>query len=182
VKYAEENYKLMSRLSEMLLEDDDYVGVEVGIETGSPDLAEKIMPAKALPYSAREWPSVVIDAFSIMHELRIVPAATLITGIPEEKPEDVTKSLELVDELKPYRSLIVPMYFVPMGLLRDKNWYRAQPTQEQMDLMKACLRHDLFWIDDLARWYLRKANPLLRLSIRIFISLVKRAASRYLFI
>jgi len=87
-----------------------------------------------------------------------------------------------VDELKPYRSLIVPMYFVPMGLLRDKNWYRAQPTQEQMDLMKACLRHDLFWIDDLARWYLRKANPLLRLSIRIFISLVKRAASRYLFI
>jgi radical SAM superfamily enzyme YgiQ (UPF0313 family) len=177
VKYAEENYSLITRLSEIILQgEDDYIGVEVGIETGSPGLAGETMPAKAAPYPAESWPSIVKEAFSIMHDSRIVPAATLILGLPNEKPEDLVKTLELIDELKGFRSLIIPMYFVPMGVLKNGEWYRVKPTGEQLEVMKACLRHDLFWIRDLSGWYFNKMNPFIRFSLRTVIFLVDRVA------
>ncbi|RDD53050.1 MAG: radical SAM protein [Candidatus Korarchaeota archaeon NZ13-K] len=178
VKYAEESFGLISRISGML--GDDYKGVEVGIETGSPRLAERIMPAKAKPYDVREWRQVVIDAFSIMHEAKIIPAATLITGLPEERPEDTIASIELVEDLRDFRSLIVPMYFVPMGLLRGESWYDREPTEEQLELMRVCLRHDLRWVEDIARWYMRDLNPLARYLLSLFLSILRVASRRFL--
>jgi len=180
VKYAEENYSLITRLSEIILQDEhDYIGVEVGIETGSPRLAEKIMPAKAAPYPAGSWPSIVKDAFSIMHESRVVPAATIIIGMPDEKPDDLVKTLELIEELKDFRSLIIPMYFVPMGVLRNGEWYRAKPNGEQLEVMKACLKHDLRWIKDLSNWYFNKTNPFVKISLKTVIFLVERVAKGF---
>jgi len=177
VKYAQENYSLISRLSEIILRDEnDFIGVEVGIETGSPELAEKIMPAKAAPYPARFWPEIVKESFSIMHDSRIVPAATIILGIPGETSRDLVKTLELIDELKPFRSLIVPMYFVPMGVLKNKEWYKAKPSEEQLEIMKACLKHDIYWIKDLAKWYLKDMNPFVKYSLKAVISLVEKVA------
>jgi radical SAM superfamily enzyme YgiQ (UPF0313 family) len=177
VKYAEENHSLITRLSEIILQDEhDYIGVEVGIETGSPRLAEKIMPAKAAPYPAGSWPSIVKDAFSIMHESRVVPAATIIIGMPDEKPDDLVKTLELIEELKDFRSLIIPMYFVPMGVLKNGEWYRAKPNGEQLEVMKACLKHDLRWIKDLSNWYFNKTNPFVKISLKTVIFLVERVA------
>ncbi|NHV98055.1 MAG: B12-binding domain-containing radical SAM protein [Thaumarchaeota archaeon] len=180
VKYAEENYSLITRLSEIILQDEhDYIGVEVGIETGSPRLAEKIMPAKAAPYPAGSWPSIVKDAFSIMHESRVVPAATIIIGMPDEKPDDLVKTLELIEELKDFRSLIIPMYFVPMGVLKNGEWYRAKPNGEQLEVMKACLKHDLRWIKDLSNWYFNKTNPFVKISLKTVIFLVERVAKGF---
>lgn len=178
VKYAEDELKLISRIREIL--GDQYRGVEVGIETGSSRLAERVMPAKALPYSAKDWRNIVVDAFAIMHDNKIIPAATLITGLPEEKPEDTVASIELVEDLRDFRSLIVPMYFVPMGLMRGENPYKREPTEEQLELMKVCLRHDLRWIEDIAKWYMKDLNPLARRLLSFFISAVKAASRKFL--
>ena len=78
VKYAEEEYGLIRKLVEII--NQEFIDVEVGIETGSPELARKIMPVKAKPYDVEDWPEIVVDAFSIMHENNIVPAATIILG------------------------------------------------------------------------------------------------------
>jgi radical SAM superfamily enzyme YgiQ (UPF0313 family) len=95
----------------------DWWGVEIGIETGSVEIAKKIMPAKAHPFKAEEWPDVVRNGMGIMHDNMLVPACTLIVGLPEEKPDDVLKTMELLDDLKDCRSLIVPLFFVPLGRL-----------------------------------------------------------------
>jgi radical SAM superfamily enzyme YgiQ (UPF0313 family) len=177
IKYSEENYKLISTLMEMLSERQKMLGVEVGIETGSVNLAKKIMPAKALPYKAEEWPEIVKDAFAIMHDNSVIPAATIILGLPEETPDDVLKTAELIDELKSYRSLIVPMFFVPMGALKNMEKFRREAiTREHIEVMKACLQHDLYWARDImSRFYfegLRYAP--LRFFLNSFISYVER--------
>ncbi|PUA31785.1 MAG: radical SAM protein [Zestosphaera tikiterensis] len=151
VKYAEDNYKLVSKIMNDVLNDkQDYLGVEVGIETGSVNLAKKIMPAKSAPYPPEKWPEVVEDAFRIMHENRIIPAATLILGFPEETPDDVVKTIELLDRLKQYRSLIVPMFFVPMGALKDRDWFRRNAVKhEHVELMIKTLEHSTYWAENI---------------------------------
>ena len=101
----------------------------MGIETGSAEIAKKIMPAKAHPFSADNWHDVVVDGMGLMHDNKMVPACTLIVGLPEETEEDVIKTMDLVDDFKGMRSLIVPLFFVPLGKLKSEDWFTQHPTQ-----------------------------------------------------
>jgi len=177
VKYAEEQYRLITRIMNDILHDkQEFLGVEVGIETGSVRLARAVMPAKAAPYPAEQWPEIVEDAFKIMHENRVVPAATIILGLPGETAEDLAATAELIDRLKPYRSLIVPMFFVPMGMLKNRDWFRRHAlTPEHVEVALRTLEHSLHWAKDmLNRFYLKepRLRPV-RLGLKLFIDYVK---------
>ena len=86
------NPKLFHQLSEIVLSKQDWWGVEVGIETGSSEIAKKIMPAKAHPFKADDWHNVVVDGMGLMHDNKLVPACTLIVGLPDEREEDIIKT------------------------------------------------------------------------------------------
>jgi len=171
---AEKEYKLISKIMEIVKSNgvQKYLGVEVGLETGSLRLAKKIMPAKSLPYPAESWPQVVEEAFMIMHENNIIPAATIILGLPDEKPEDLVQTIELIDRLRPYRSLIVPMFFVPMGILKNESWFTdVKITSEHVEVMRRCLWHSIYWAEEIInKFYLNKPTSApLKILLRTFI-------------
>ena len=142
--------KLVSKLSEIILQKQAWWGAEIGLETGSAELAKKIMPAKALPFKPEEWPQVARQGFGIMHDHKLIPAATLIVGLPEETEDDIIKTMELVDDVKDCRSLIVPLFFVPLGRLKNKDWFReTQVNKLHEQLMFQCAEHSLRWVDNL---------------------------------
>ncbi len=185
IKYAEEKHHIVSRImNEYILNDHRrFLGVEVGIETLSPRLAKIIMPAKSAPYPAEMWPDIVEDAFRIMHENKIIPAATLILGLPEERPEDVAYTAEMLDRLKPYRSVIVPMFFVPMGALKNNKWFiRDNITWEHIEVMKKTLFHTLYWAEDIInKFYLKEPYLLpVKIGLKMFLKYVKWKTRRLL--
>jgi radical SAM superfamily enzyme YgiQ (UPF0313 family) len=142
--------RLVAKLSDIMLQKQEWWGAEIGLETGSAQLAKKIMPAKAFPFKADEWPQVARRGFGIMHDHKLIPAATLIVGLPEETEDDIIKTMELVDDIKDCRSLIVPLFFVPLGRLKNKDWFReAQVNKLHEELMYQCAEHSLRWIDNL---------------------------------
>jgi radical SAM superfamily enzyme YgiQ (UPF0313 family) len=142
--------QLVAKLSDIMLQKQEWWGAEIGLETGSAQLAEKIMPAKAFPFKADEWPQVARQGFGIMHDHKLIPAATLIVGLPEETEDDIMKTMELVDDVKDCRSLIVPLFFVPLGRLKNKDWFReAQVNKLHEELMYQCAEHSLRWVDNL---------------------------------
>jgi radical SAM superfamily enzyme YgiQ (UPF0313 family) len=154
------NPKLLPKLSELILQNQTWWGAEIGIETGSPSIAKKIMPTKAHPFSADNWHDVVVEGMGIMHDNMLVPACTLIVGLPEEQEDDITKTLDLVDDLKDMRSLIVPLFFVPLGKLKSENWFdNAKLNERHKELLIACAEHDFRWVDNLldlsfsGKWY-----------------------------
>ncbi len=184
VKYAEEHGKVVSKISEMILDNDirKMFGVEVGIETGSPRLAKIIMPAKAAPYSTDQWPQVVEDAFSIMAEANIIPAATFILGLPEEKEEDVIATTELIEKLKPYPSLIVPMFFVPMGALKDREGFKREHLKPyHIEAMKVAALHSIYWAKRiLAKGYLGGIlGAPVRMILNFFINYAESKIKKY---
>jgi radical SAM superfamily enzyme YgiQ (UPF0313 family) len=173
------NPRLLQKLSEEIRSKQAWWGAEVGIETGSPEIAKKIMPAKAHPFKAEEWPNVVRDGMGLMHDNLLIPACTLIVGLPQEREEDVIKTMELVDDLKDCRSLIVPLFFVPLGRLKDENWFkRAEMSSLHKQLLFECAEHDFRWLDDLinlafaGKWYVRFLKEL----YKVFAGVAKRKA------
>jgi hypothetical protein len=58
--------------------------------------------------------------------------------------------MELMDDLKDFRSLIVPLFFVPMGRLKDEEWFKeTQMTKLHQESLTKCLEHGIRWADEL---------------------------------
>lgn len=173
--------RLFSKIAEIIQQVQPWWSAEIGIETGSAELAGKIMPAKAHPFKAEEWPEIVRTSMGLMRDNNMIPACTLIVGVPEETEEDLIKTIELMDDLKDFRSLIVPLFFVPMGRLKDEDWFKETEMSElHKELLIKCLEHDFHWIDkliDLAfagKWYAR----LVRSFYKLFAEIVKYRAKK----
>ncbi len=168
---------LFAQVSEIIRTKQTWWGAEIGVETGSAELAKKIMPAKALPFKAEQWPEVVRQGMGIMHDNKFVPAGTLIVGMPEETEDDILKTMEMMDDVKDCRSLIVPLFFVPLGKLKSEDWFKdTQLTELHKQLLIKCAEHDFRWAGNLidmaysGKWY----SPGLKGGYKMFTWVAKR--------
>ena len=172
--------ELVKEVADLILDDkQESWGAEIGIETGSPELAKKIMPAKARPFSPEQWPEVVKTAAGIMADNNLVPACTLITGLPQETEDDVIRTIELLDDLKDFKSLIVPLFFVPLGRLRDDDWFSTEQINDlQVELLVKCLRHDLYWANVIMKSYFKGKwySKILSSFYWLFVKAIERKA------
>jgi radical SAM superfamily enzyme YgiQ (UPF0313 family) len=127
--------------------DGGWLSGQTGLETGSPRLVGEFMKGKCRPFNPEDWPQVVVDAFEIMERNFWVPCATLIIGFPGETDEDIDLTLDLLTELKGFKSLIVPLFFVSMGGLKDKTESFAieNITPKQAELFFKCWEHNINW-------------------------------------
>ncbi len=176
------NKKLIRDLHDLLVdcEKQKFIGVEIGVESGSVKIMKKHMAAKPAPFPVERWPEVVEEGFALLHENEIIPASTLVVGLPGEEEDDVIATTELVKRLRPYRSLIVPMFFVPMGPSRlgRETWFRKLRPYH-VDLLMACLEHDVYWAKNLLENYLGglKMAPVKK-AIGWFVGLVEKSMPR----
>lgn len=131
-------------------------------------LIRKYMAAKPLPYRAEDWPDVVTQAFGIMSDHDWVPAATLVTGLPGDTPDDINDAIELVETLGKYRSLIVPLFFVPMKtpkLIEKRRSAEKLLSEKRVELFYRCLRHSAKWIPSLLEYRIQGLSWLPKLII-----------------
>ena len=96
---------------------------------------------------------VVVNGLGLMHDYKLVPACTLIVGLPDETEDDIIQTMELVDDLKHMRSLLVPLFFVPLGRLQNEDWFtKTKLSKLQKQLLMRCAEHDFYWVDNLLDW------------------------------
>ncbi|RLF45215.1 MAG: radical SAM protein [Thermoplasmata archaeon] len=169
--------KIIEKCSEIICDEKQkWWGAEMGIETGSAELIKKSMPAKAKPFDAEKYPEIVKEAAGIMTDNNLIPACTLITGLPEETDDDVIKTIELLDDLKDFKSLIVPLFFVPMGKLKEKDWFKKEEMSElHKELLIQCMRHDLKWVKEIANMYFqeKKRDVLIKPFYLLFTKIIE---------
>lgn len=108
--------------------------VQVGIESGSPDMLEKYMREKTLPFSPSEWPKIVKEALKILDLEGWLCYGTIIFGFPGESEEDILQTIDLIRELKDLRVAIIPLAFTPL-------YIRKKDKDEEIRL----LREKMLW-------------------------------------
>jgi hypothetical protein len=82
-----------------------------------------------------------------------------------------------VEDLKDFRSFIVPLFFVPLGRLKNEDWFKhTEMTDLHKQLLFQCTEHDFRWVDKLleisfkGKWYGR----FLREFYKSFAGIAKR--------
>jgi len=132
---------------------DNFSAFQVGLETGSTRLMNMWMKGKALPWRPDEWPKVAKKGFEVLVKNHIFPLATLVAGLPGEKEEDVQKTINLVKDLREYPSLIIPLFFVPLGRLKESESFIEQNfTDIYKELYVTCFEHTAYWGRKFTSW------------------------------
>jgi radical SAM superfamily enzyme YgiQ (UPF0313 family) len=180
---------MVTELAEILLEYSWYsydkkpiVTAETGVETGSVRLMRKYMAGKMLPFKPEQWNEIVNQSFGILNDNNWYPLATLIVGLPDEKEEDVIKTLELMDDLKDYRAFYVPLLFVPLEncfLMNKRGADVDSLTRARWEFIVHCWKYNFrIWRDTFLEQRFR--NPLLyRLVRRMTVPFMAKVAGIY---
>ncbi|MGQ9680074.1 MAG: B12-binding domain-containing radical SAM protein [Candidatus Bathyarchaeia archaeon] len=131
--------------------DGGWLGGQTGIETGSPRLIKDHMLGKCKPFKPEDWQRVVVEAFEVLSENSWIPCATLILGLPGEAEKDLELTIDLVEELKGFKSLIVPLFLVSVGGLKAGSFSIGQMTPKHSELFLKCWEHNLDWSENLLK-------------------------------
>ncbi|WP_185957841.1 histidinol dehydrogenase [Sulfolobus sp. B1] len=101
----------------------------------------------------------------------------MIVGLPEESEDDVYRTIELVDNLRPYRSILVPMFFVPMGYFKNRDWFtRVKLSEAHIELYRKVFWHDVYWAENIIDSFYMK-SPIympVRFALKLFLRFAKK--------
>ncbi|MDE1871392.1 MAG: B12-binding domain-containing radical SAM protein [Candidatus Micrarchaeota archaeon] len=148
----------------------NYIGIQVGLETGSDKLALKHMPAKTLPLSIGKdgtWQEIVWNGVHNLNKYYWRPAFTVQVGQTDETDEDNWDTVALINRLsnsvsdgRPFEFTVNPLLNVPLGRIKSKN-IDATLSQSMLAVYVSSYRH-------LAKMAIRDAwkdssgNPIVR--------------------
>jgi radical SAM superfamily enzyme YgiQ (UPF0313 family) len=144
--------ELVKRMSEILKAGpSNWIGLQVGVETGSDRLAKLHMPNKTLPLKIGPdgtWQEIVWKGTYVMNKYYWRPAFTAQVGQPSETPEDNWETVALVNQMsnsevdgRPFEFTITPMQNVPLGLIKNRQFTSLVLDQSQLAVYYACYRH-----------------------------------------
>ncbi len=155
---------LVEGISHILeLDSKNWLSGQTGLETGSIRMINQHMLGKCKPFKPEEWPDVVAQAFRVLNENHWVPVSTLILGLPHETEKDIFDTLHLIRELRSFKSMIVPLFFVAMGTLgKEKSFTLNDMKAAHTELLLECWEHNLNWLPELVNEYRGIKSPLRR--------------------
>lgn len=165
--------------------DQKYMSAWIGIETGSCRILEMHMPRKAMPSETNQWPEIVKDCYRLFADESWLPVASLVLGLPGETADDVRKTIELVDSLKSYTGLILPLFLTPMAgtrLGKINGFGRDSALPEHWQLVGLCLEYNLRHLKKLHELYRERmtAGPVVQAALTGVSIIADRALNKYL--
>jgi radical SAM superfamily enzyme YgiQ (UPF0313 family) len=177
------NRNLFEKLMEISLSHQNFMTGEAGIETASIRLMKETMSGKVLPFKPEDWHNIIIDSLSLMHDSNFIPYCSLIIGLPGENDDDIIQTLDLIDELKSLRMILLPSAFTPLG--RYVDFDSNKPSVSSLDslnkeLVVKCENHNSGWIKSIGKTILNKELSSRLLSQIWFTqTFIKRKIYRY---
>ncbi len=130
---------------------DNYVGMQVGLETGSERLAKIHMPNKTLPLKIGpdgSWPNIVVEGTKQLNRYYWRPAFTVQVGQLDETPEDNWETVALINVMsnssvdgRPLEFTVIPMQNMPLGLIKSRSFSPKMLDDSQLAVYYASYRH-----------------------------------------
>jgi len=130
----------------------NWIGLQIGVETGSDRLASEHMPNKTLPLKVGpdgSWADIVWRGTYVLNTYYWRPAFTVQVGQAGETPEDNWETVALINRLsnsttengRPFEFTIIPMQNVPLGLLKSMDFSSVKLNPSQLAVYYASYKH-----------------------------------------
>lgn len=126
----------------------NWIGIQIGLETGSDELAKRHMPNKTLPLRIGPdgaWSEIVTEGVLNLNRYYWRPAFTVQIGQEGETPEDNWMTVGLINDMSNagLEFTATALVNVPLGLLKTRGFYPVYDRldEAQASVIYACFRH-----------------------------------------
>jgi hypothetical protein len=145
-------------------------------------LIKKHLGVKAKPFSTDEWGWVVREGAKILNKNHWFPAATIIIGWPDETPDDVQYTIDMMSDFRAFdfRGLVAPLLYQDFS---EKNsMHFGNLNEAQFTLFWKCWENNLRVINDIIPIILRNKTygPPMKVFMYGIIKVGTWAIMRYL--
>jgi radical SAM superfamily enzyme YgiQ (UPF0313 family) len=133
-----------------------YLWVNLGIEGANGQLVQANGPGKISPFRAEDWEDMVRQAASRLTEAGFFSVFSIILGLPGETPDDVRRTLRLVNDLSSRRAVIFPIFHEPLtsgqrgsgpGATPEvRRFTRTDLSPEHLQLFRTCYEINFHWV------------------------------------
>jgi len=132
-----------------------WLATNLGIETVSPAMVKKHLGVKTKPFSTEEWGSVVREGAKILNDNHWFPAATIIIGWPDETPDDVQYTIDMLSDFREmdFRGLVAPLLYQDFS--ERNSMHFGNLNEAQFTLFWKCWENNMRVINDIIPIILR---------------------------
>ena len=119
----------------------DYLWVNMGVESANGELLRRVAPGKLAPFAAEQWEDVVRDVADKMARAGFFTVLSVILGLPGETPDDVRRTLRLVEDLTAGPAVAFPIFYEPLPhevAAGARRFGLGEMTAEHLALFAAC--------------------------------------------
>lgn len=128
----------------------DYLWVNMGVESANGYLVAASCPGKISPFRPEDWEELVRQTAERMTRAGFFPVFSVILGLPDETPDDISKTLRLVKYLGTKKTVIFPIFFEPLSI--DQSRFTLNNMRsDHLELYRTCYEINfkmvprLFW-------------------------------------
>ncbi len=128
----------------------DYLWVNMGVESANGRLVAGLCPGKVFPYDPDDWEDIVRQAAERMKRTGFFSVFSLVLGMPNETPDDIERTLKLVQYLGSQNAVIFPVFYEPLSA--DEKPFGIEDMQSNhLELYRTCYEINfkmvpkLFW-------------------------------------
>ena len=132
----------------------EYLWVNLGAESANGELVAANSPGKIAPFKPQEWERLIVQAGEKLTKTGYYGVFSLVLGLPGETPDDIHRTLALVDRLEKMRAVIFPIFYEPVDAAEIRAGRRFgidTMRPEHLELYRKCYEINfsnvprLFW-------------------------------------
>jgi len=124
-----------------------HLWINLGLESANGRLVAANGPGKIAPFDPDNWETMAEDTADRLRRAGFFPVFSVILGLPGETPDDVTRTLRLVERLATGPAAVFPIFHEPIRADRGgKPFGLPAMTDRHLELYATCYDMNFRWI------------------------------------
>jgi len=150
-----------------------YLWLNLGVETASGELLERNMRGgKIRPWTPNEWAGLCEETCRRVVRAGFFPFISVILGLPGETPDDVRKTVRLIERLYHEKLCVFPIFHAPVLPEHGKPFTIADMTPDHWRLFRLGYELNFKWIPKM--YWDNQVGAGAGISKRLFIQMTGR--------
>ncbi len=127
----------------------EYLWVNLGVESANGWLVHANGKGKIAPFDPGNWEEMVHESVDRLQQAGFFPVLSLILGLPGETPDDVARSLRLVQQVSKKRAVVFPVFHEPVRFADERygeSFRKEAMRLDHLELYTTCYEINFRWV------------------------------------